>query len=120
MTKYEAIADQIQHRYDIGEITLEQANELNDMAYNKYISEMADINDGEITPEEYLEALESVLDDENEGLTPEEYLEALESALDDENDDSDVTEMKLKVYEAYESGEITLEDRDDLLEYLND
>lgn len=37
--KYESIANSIQDKYDNGIITYEQANELNDLAYNKYMTE---------------------------------------------------------------------------------
>lgn len=42
MTKYEIIYEELQSRVDKGELTVEQAEVLNDLAYDKYATESAD------------------------------------------------------------------------------
>ena len=114
MTKYDLIADAIQTRVDTGELSLEDAETLNDMAYEKYADEEVEgdeVEEGaeDITLGDVVQYIESAI-----GLIGEdEVIE--ESAIDEDGIDA----LKLAVVQAFESGEISRNDRDSYLELLN-
>ena len=68
MTKYEIMFEALQERVNSGELTIEDAQILNDVAYEKYADDDT----------EYEEVTES---SDNEGITYEEYLESMEEEL---------------------------------------
>ena len=68
MKKYDIIFNELQTKVESGELTLEQAETLNDIAYEKYADDDT----------EYEELTESYND---EGMTYEEYLESMEEEL---------------------------------------
>jgi len=68
MTKYEIIFESIQDKVNSGELTMEDAKVLNDVAFEKY-------GDDETEYEEVTESFEE------EGVTYEEYLESMEEEL---------------------------------------
>lgn len=70
MSKYDIIFEELQNKVDSGELTVEDAQVLNDVAYEKYSEDDT----------EYEEVTESSEDDD-EGVTYEEYLEAMEEEL---------------------------------------
>lgn len=127
MTKYEAMANEIQRQLNDNIITLEEANILNDRAYAKYSDVSESYDDDEVTPDEYLAAIESAYGiGDDEEITPEEYLAALESvhgidSVDDEPaSEADINELKLAAYEACEAGDITFDEREEILASLED
>ena len=67
MTKYEIMFEALQERVNSGELTIEDAQILNDVAYEKYADDDT----------EYEEVTES----SDEGVTYEEYLESMEEEL---------------------------------------
>lgn len=68
MTKYDIIFESLQEKVNSGVLTLEDAEILNDVAYEKYSDDDT----------EYEEVLESV---DDEGVTYEQYLDAMEEEL---------------------------------------
>lgn len=89
MTKYDIIFESLQMKVETGELTIEDAQILNDVAFEKYGEDET----------EYEEVTESY-DDEDEGVTYEEYLETMEEELFGEATrlskeiDKKVTELK--------------------------
>lgn len=93
MTMYEAMYEKIQKRYESGEITLETAERLNELAYDKYVEEKGDksadeemaenflqkVQDGKKIPKKLKEELKDFLDDDDSN----------DSDDSDSNDDSD-------------------------------
>ena len=53
---YNTIFESIQDQYDEGILTFEQANELNELAYSKYICESYNQEDAEVFVKKYKEA----------------------------------------------------------------
>lgn len=113
MTKYSLLAEAIQEKLDNEELSLEDANVLNDMAYEKYADEEID---------------ESELYDESEDVTLGDVLGYIESALDDAEKNAysesvvtedDVEHMIDRVQAAYEAGAISEEDALGYLELLD-
>lgn len=44
MSRYELIAEALQEKVNLGELTLEEANKINDLAYSKYVEEASKEN----------------------------------------------------------------------------
>ena len=64
MNRYNIIFEALQERVELGELTVEQAEVLNDIAYEKYVESYDE--DEDITYGEYLEALEYEIFEEND------------------------------------------------------
>lgn len=63
MNEYNAIFEALQEKLNNGEITLEQAQECNDLAYEKYVKELQDeINFDDLTAEDVIEMTEGFID----------------------------------------------------------
>lgn len=115
MTKYSLLAEAIQEKLDNGELSLEDANVLNDMAYEKYAdeevsdSEVYEESEGPVTLGEVLNFVEASLDKAI-------YNESSEEEVITEEDVQNTID---RVHAAYESGLISEEDALAYLEMLD-
>lgn len=106
MDKYNEIFELIQEQVDNGELTLEEAEALNDAAYSKYVEESS--NEIE-TLEDAMTAIDNLLTAVESG-GEEEGAEITEASVD---------EMRLRVYDAFEEGVISEDDKNTMLDLLN-
>ena len=89
MTMYEKIFEKLQERINSGELTLEDANRLNDYAYNKYVVEAEESSNDE-------ELVNSLLQKVEDGFKlPKKLKEAINEVLsDDESNEDDESDDK--------------------------
>ena len=106
MSMYEKVFSVLQEKVSNGELAMDDAEALNDLAYERYA--------------------DSQYQDTNETITLEDAMNYIDDALQDASDrevvarvQESVDEMRLRVYDAYRTGLITESERDDYLEYLN-
>lgn len=96
MSKYEQIVEALQNKVDNGELTLEDANRLNDLAYDKYVLEASDEKDLELIDElrSLVEAGKVKLSKDDVKCIKEliDSAEDDDSKEDDKSDNSDDTE----------------------------
>lgn len=90
MTKYELIAEALQDKVNSGELTLEDANRLNDLAYTKYVIEAKD-NSKDL---ELIEQLKSLVESGKVSLDTDtrKAIKELVEGNEEESDDSDESE----------------------------
>lgn len=85
MSKYEKIAEVLQERVNNGELTLEDANRLNDLAYSKYVTEAENENKDVELVEELLEKVKGGLKLSKDAKK--EIKDLLEEAEEENNED---------------------------------
>ena len=83
MTMYESVFNKLQERVNSGELTLEDANRLNDYAYKKYVVEAEEVSKDE-------ELIGALLQKVQDGFKlPKKVKEAIEDVMKDDDDSDD-------------------------------
>ena len=124
MTMYDVIHEELQDRVDCGMLTLEDAEILDDVAYERYVD---DCEDDDITLEDAMDYIDDVLTEAESSIFDKHKMKKYESLKNDKlakinnanTVKESVDEMRLRVYEAHDEGLISESDRDLYLDYLD-
>lgn len=112
MTKYEIIFESLQEKVNTGELTLEDAEILNDVAYEKYAEDETEYEEAGMTYEEYLESMEEEMFGEATRLAKEIQKKRM-------SDDVDVRSDALK-HDSISSGKIFADAKNRRREWQNE